>query len=87
MKIIIGMLQIVVALFLSFSGWSQCDADAGDSVSICIGSSVTLDASLSSGTGVLTYVWSPAIALSCTDCANPIASPSSTTTKPLKVAP
>lgn len=85
MKIIIGMLQIVVALFLSFSGWSQCDADAGDSVSICIGSSVTLDASLSSGTGVLTYVWSPAIALSCTDCANPIASPSSTTSYTLTI--
>jgi len=41
---------------------------------ICEGDSVTLSAS-----GADTYEWSPANGLSCTGCADPIASPSSTT--------
>jgi hypothetical protein len=42
---------------------------------ICAGNSVQLLAS-----GRTSYQWSPATGLSCTDCANPIASPSVTTT-------
>lgn len=47
---------------------------AGPNQSICIGSSTQLQA-----TGAITYVWSPATGLSCTTCANPVASPATTT--------
>ncbi|MCB9196203.1 MAG: SprB repeat-containing protein, partial [Flavobacteriales bacterium] len=46
------------------------------SLNICNGGSATLNASGGSGT----YTWSPSTGLSCTNCANPTASPSSTTT-------
>ncbi|MGN6568852.1 MAG: PKD domain-containing protein [Flavipsychrobacter sp.] len=49
---------------------------AGADKSLCNGiGSVTLNA-----TGGSSYSWSPATGLSCTNCANPIASPTSTTT-------
>lgn len=43
--------------------------------SICPGGSANLLA-----TGGTSYVWSPATGLSCTNCANPVASPATTTT-------
>lgn len=43
--------------------------------SICPGGSITLSASNSSG-----FTWGPASSLSCTDCANPVATPNVTTT-------
>ncbi len=49
--------------------------NAGTNVSIMQGSNTQLNA-----TGSSTYTWVPASNLSCTNCANPIASPSSTTT-------
>ncbi|MBN9482918.1 MAG: hypothetical protein BGO70_08575 [Bacteroidetes bacterium 43-93] len=42
---------------------------------ICAGSAASLNAS-----GATTYSWSPATGLSCTTCANPVASPTATTT-------
>ncbi|TAE17469.1 MAG: hypothetical protein EAZ95_06400 [Bacteroidetes bacterium] len=42
---------------------------------LCTNGSVVLQAS-----GATSYQWSPATGLSCTDCANPIASPTQTTT-------
>lgn len=42
---------------------------------LCTNGSVALQAS-----GATSYQWSPATGLSCTDCANPIASPTQTTT-------
>lgn len=50
-------------------------ADAGNDRTICEGESTQLNAS-----GGVSYSWSPAAGLSCTDCANPIASPASSTT-------
>lgn len=50
-------------------------ANAGPSATICEGSSTTL-----SGTGSGTFIWSPSTGLSCTTCANPVATPSITTT-------
>ncbi|GAB4405291.1 MAG: hypothetical protein OHK0053_31180 [Microscillaceae bacterium] len=44
-------------------------------VSICVGESIEISAS-----GRETYSWSPAAGLSCTDCPNPVASPTTTTT-------
>lgn len=48
---------------------------AGANQSLCIGSTVQLQA-----TGASNYSWSPSTDLSCSSCANPIASPASTTT-------
>ena len=48
--------------------------DAGDNVTICKGATYQLQ-----GSGADTYLWSPAISLSCTNCANPVATPGTTT--------
>ena len=48
---------------------------AGPPSTMCAGDSVSLQAS-----GATSYSWSPATGLSCTNCANPKASPSTTTT-------
>lgn len=48
--------------------------DAGIDTMVCRGSSVTLTAS-----GADNYTWSPPNGLSCTNCANPLASPDSLT--------
>lgn len=48
--------------------------NAGTDITICSGGSTTLSAQ---GTG--TFSWSPSGSLSCTTCANPVASPSSQT--------
>lgn len=50
-------------------------ANAGSNVSICSGSSTTLNAS-----GGTTYAWSPASGLSATNISNPTANPTATTT-------
>jgi len=50
------------------------NVQTGPGANICLGASVQLAAS-----GASTYVWSPATGLSCTTCANPVASPSVTT--------
>ncbi|WP_336515869.1 PKD domain-containing protein [Pollutibacter soli] len=48
--------------------------DAGPDVDICRGQSVQLNA-----TGAVSYQWTPATALSCTNCPNPTANPLDTT--------
>lgn len=48
---------------------------AGTDKTICKGIGVTLQA-----TGADTFTWTPAMGLSCTNCANPIANPATTTT-------
>ncbi|MBK7175098.1 MAG: SprB repeat-containing protein [Bacteroidales bacterium] len=55
-------------------------ANAGPDVSICQGESTQLN-----GTGGVLYSWSPATGLNFTNIANPIASPTSTTTYTLTV--
>src|ERR1035437_7418148 len=55
-------------------------ANAGPNVSICSAGNTTLN-----GTGNGTYSWNPSTGLSCTTCANPIASPTINTTYTLTV--
>jgi len=50
------------------------DVDAGPNVRICKGDGAQLQA-----IGGVAYKWSPATGLSCTDCSDPVASPTTTT--------
>ena len=52
-------------------------ACAGADICLCDGESVTLGCESNANIG---YTWSPADGLSCTDCPNPVASPTKTTT-------
>jgi hypothetical protein len=56
-------------------------ADAGSNVSICPGESTTLNAS-----GGGSYSWSPGTSLSVTNIANPVATPTGTTTYAVSVS-
>ncbi len=53
--------------------YAQQPVNAGPDQTICAGSSAQLQAS-----GGATYVWTPASDLSCTTCANPVATPAHT---------
>ncbi len=59
-----GTVQVNVA--------SESYADAGPNQSGCYGTQVELGGN-SSGTGILTYSWSPQVGLSCYNCPNPVA--------------
>lgn len=61
--------------------------DAGPPQSICQGqnASVSITAQVSGGAGTFAYSWTPAAGLTCTNCLNPSASPSVTTTYTLTV--
>ncbi len=54
---------------------AQPNVSAGSDVAICTGSNTSLQA-----TGASNYTWTPATGLSCTNCANPTANPTTTTT-------
>jgi hypothetical protein len=56
--------------------YCQFTANAGNDVSICPGASTNLSAS---GSGAVSYSWTPATGLSNAAIANPVATPSSTT--------
>ncbi|MBK9641278.1 MAG: hypothetical protein IPO72_08285 [Saprospiraceae bacterium] len=55
-------------------------------VAICRGQSVVLSPTITGGNPPLSYLWSPATGLSCTNCANPTANPTTTTTYTLIVS-
>jgi gliding motility-associated-like protein len=57
--------------------WPLPVVDAGPSQRLLAGSTAQL---LATGTDIVTYLWSPGESLSCTDCYNPVASMSVTTT-------
>ncbi len=52
----------------------------GADTAICSGNSVTLRSGATSLSMPLTYSWSPVSTLSCSTCANPVATPTTTTT-------
>lgn len=58
-------------------------ADAGPDLNICNGGSAQINATTMGG---VTYSWSPSAGLSCTNCLNPTASPSTTTNYILTVS-
>ena len=66
---------------VSVGNSSTVNADAGVSVTIIAGQTTVLN-----GTGGVNYSWSPPSTLSCTNCQNPIASPTITTTYTVTVS-
>ncbi len=62
-----------------------CTIDAGTDAEICSGESTLLDAN-GTGVGTLSYAWSPSTNLSNDNLANPIASPTTTTTYTVTVS-
>jgi PKD repeat protein len=82
----IRKLLFFVFLFLWQESHAQCTADAGLDSSVCIGASIQLGGIPSAtGSGVITYSWSPATGLSCTNCANPTLTITSTQTYTLTI--
>ena len=81
-----GIFLLYIFIYCTHGVQAQCTADAGADTTICDGQSVILGET-PSGTGLapLTYSWTPNIGLSCTNCANPVADPSSTQTYTLTV--
>lgn len=55
---------------------------AGSDITICEGTSGALNSTVSGGTvdGSIFYSWTPTTGLSCSNCADPVANPTSTTT-------
>jgi gliding motility-associated-like protein len=63
------------AASISVDVFNSISVDAGDDTTITLGSTCQLNV-----TGGVNWSWSPAYGLSCTDCQNPLASPTETTT-------
>ncbi len=61
------------------------DIVINDHIEVITGESTELQPQFSHGQNGMSFEWSPAIGLSCTDCENPIATPFSTTTYTLSV--
>ena len=63
---------ITVHLFLYNEVHAQCTANAGPDSTVCTGASIQLGGTpAGTGGGTLSYSWSPAAGLSCTNCPNP----------------
>lgn len=80
-------LLLPLAVFGAVEALGQCTANAGQPVSGCAGSTVTLGGSPSAtGNGPFTYSWSPATGLSSTTVASPtLTIPASNTTYTLTI--
>ena len=66
------LLLVTAHLLLLTAAYAQCTADAGPDSTVCIGASIQLGGTPSgTGAGTLSYSWSPAAGLSCTNCPNP----------------
>jgi hypothetical protein len=73
------------AVSLTVNSPAALAASAGPDKSIASGSSATLEGSASGGNSPYTYAWSPATGLNATNVAQPLASPTTTTTYTLLV--
>jgi large repetitive protein len=83
-KLLLLLFTITVSVV---QGNAQCSADAGPDTVVCIGAGVQIGALPTAGSGspVITYSWSPATGLSCTNCEHPVASPLTNQTYTLTV--
>ena len=78
MQIVLKLLLTAV-LFLSVTSLkvsAQCTVSAGPDTLVCLGASVPIGSVAGgTGSGALTYNWTPVTGLSCANCANPVATP------------
>jgi len=76
--------QILLLFFIfqSFLSLSQLKVDAGNNTKICKDAETTIGGSPTAFNGMpdYNYNWLPQVGLSCTQCANPVASPNQNTT-------
>ncbi|MFH0865995.1 MAG: CotH kinase family protein [Bacteroidota bacterium] len=75
------LLTMTDSIVAHFSGGTSTPVATAASDTICIGDSTTLQ--VNSGSS---FAWSPASGLSCTNCANPVATPTATTTYTVTVS-
>ncbi|MFH1004504.1 MAG: SBBP repeat-containing protein, partial [Bacteroidota bacterium] len=68
------------AFLVRFGVYSPPSVNAGNSLTICNGSSTTLSVTTTGGTLPYTYQWSPAAELSSPTISNPVATPTTPTT-------
>lgn len=82
MKINKQILLFILFIFQPLVGLSQLKVDAGDNTKVCMDAKAQIGGKPTAENGMpdYTYRWMPAAHLSCTDCANPVASPIETTT-------
>lgn len=77
--------QILIILFFTFQ-WlevsSQLRVEAGHHTKVCLGAYTTIGGNPTATNGMpnYTYNWLPTAGLSCSQCANPVASPTENTT-------
>jgi PKD repeat protein len=87
-NIYIAAISILCRMLLyTGSAHAQCNAHAGVDETICTGETVIIGGAPSGtgGTGTYTYTWSPAAGLSCTNCANPVCSATTSTSYTLTI--
>lgn len=79
---------LVTTHFLFYTAtYAQCTANAGPDSTVCTGASIQLGGTpAGTGTGTLSYSWSPATGLSCTNCPNPTLTATSNQTYTLTVS-
>jgi large repetitive protein len=86
MKMKNSFLLLIACFLFNAKLFAQCNADAGSDVTICNGASILLGGTpAGSGAGTLSYSWSPATGLSCTNCPNPTLTATSNQTYTLTV--
>ncbi|MEO0724807.1 MAG: T9SS type A sorting domain-containing protein [Bacteroidota bacterium] len=72
------LFTLVTAILFASLAYSQITVTLPPSVVVCEGESAQLEPVINGGDGNYTYLWSPAIELSCSDCASPIVTPTIT---------
>jgi len=82
LKIFKPILLLSLFVFQANYTFAQLRAEAGNNVKVCLNAQLPIGGSPTAiyGEPDYSYSWSPAAGLSCSDCANPMASPSENTT-------
>lgn len=87
MKMKFSLLLLTTYLLVQTTSFGQCNADAGPDATVCNGASIQLGGTpAGTGAGTLSYSWSPAVGLSCTNCPNPTLTASTNQTYTLTVS-
>lgn len=83
MKNILLLFTLIGSIY-SFS--QTCTANAGPDTIVCTGTNITIGGLPAAvGSGTITYTWTPATNLSCTNCPNPVVTANSNQTYTLTI--